>query len=346
MDGAIVKTEVTKEQWKELHNFNKQALRQNLKYYDDVYFSRFSVFEDEAGNEDDPMEYQADFETRFIETDTCERLDRERLLKGLTKAQQTLYYFSYERELSQEEIAKQLHIEQYRVSRMLKELDALIYSERLDDGSRDETELQVDYLYDRYRRTGRLEHYENVVMDDFLSNLLPQEDERLRCWFYTQSELYRYGIKFLIEYKLKDFSARNVYREMFTLKDLTARGYFIEYMTDLPLEYQWLYLHLEKEIERRSERFAKPEKVNHKGFIKELVKVAKKANMKPMGYYKTKLLPYMRSKYDKQGLQFAKKELGFYVVQENDSRPISEQIEEIIKRLPNKAQKYWQTLNA
>lgn len=68
--------------------------------------------------------------------------------------------------------------------------------------------------------------------------------------------------------------------------------------------------------------------------------------MKPMGCYKTKLVPYMRSKHDKQGLEFAKKEPGFYVVQENDSRPISERIEEIIKRLPNKEQKYWQTLNA
>lgn len=86
--------------------------------------------------------------------------------------QQNLYYFSYEMELSQEEIAKQLHIEQYRVSRMLKELDTFIYSEQLDDSRRDKTEI-LDYLYDCYRRTGRLEHYENLVMDDFLPNLLP-----------------------------------------------------------------------------------------------------------------------------------------------------------------------------
>ena len=73
-------------------------------------------------------------------------------------------------------------------------------------------------------------------MEDFLSNLLPEEDERIRCWFYTESELYRYGIKFLVRYKLEDYSNRNIYTEMFSLQALTARGYFMQFMTDLPLE--------------------------------------------------------------------------------------------------------------
>ena len=134
-------------------------------------------------------------------------------------------------------------------------------------------------------------------MQDFLSNLLPQEDERIRLWFYTESELYRYGIKFLVRYKLEDYSSRNVYTEMFSLKDLSARGYFLQFMTDLPMEYQWLYLHLQREIERRQELFKKPKARKHNRFIKELKAIAKKANTTPMEYFKNKGKQRKNEKY-------------------------------------------------
>ena len=181
-------------------------------------------------------------------------------------------------------------------------------------------------------------------MEDFLSNLLPEEDERIRCWFYTESELYRYGIKFLLRYKLEDYSTRNVYTEIFSLKVLSARGYFLQFMTDLPLEYQWLYLHLQKEIERRQELFKKPKPRKHNRFIKELKAIAKKANTTPMEYFKDTFLPYLNKKYSKQNLSFAKKELGFYVVKEDDKIPISEQLEKVITSLPKKEQKRLEAL--
>ena len=120
-----------------------------------------------------------------------------------------------------------LNLEQYQVSRILKELDEIIYTAKLDDGTRNEITLKVDYAYDYYRRTGKLEHLENVAMEDFLSNLLPEEDERIRLWFFTESELYRYGMKFLVRYKLEDYSNRNIYTEMFSLQDCTGIFYVL-----------------------------------------------------------------------------------------------------------------------
>ena len=329
VDGVTVKTEVTKEQWTALYAFNKKALRHDLKFYDDRYFTRFPVYEDEDGEEDDPMEHQADEKSLTCERDNCENIDSNNLYSRLTKSGKKLYDLYYKYDCTQEEIAKQLKLKQYQVSRLLQQLTEAFDKQLLDDGSRDEIDIQVDCLYNRYRKTGKLEHNENVVMTDFLSCLLPQEEDRLRCWFYTQSELYRYGIKFLIRYRLEDFSERNVYREMFALKDLTIRGYFMAYMTDLPIEYQWLYLHLQGEIERRAERFTKPKDYRHKEFIKELVKVAKKANMKPMEYFKTKFMPYLEEQNKKQLIDYAKKELCVCFADENETTPISEQIERI-----------------
>ncbi len=194
---------------------------------------------------------------------------------------------------------------------------------------------KIDYIPYQFRPVLKIIKSDSP-MEDFLSNLLPEEDERIRCWFYTESELYRYGIKFLVRYKLEDYSARNVYTEMFSLKDLSARGYFMQFMTDLPLEYQWLYLHLQKEIERRQELFKKPKPRKHNRFIKELKAIAKKANTTPMEYFKKTFLPYLESKYSKQTLAFAKKELGFFVIKEDNSTPISEQLEKVIKSLPKK----------
>ncbi len=338
IDGVVVKTEITIAQWKELYLFNKRLYRSNLKHYDDRYFARFPIYQDEDGDEADPMEYQSDVESFYAEVDACERLDLQNILMGLPEEQQDIYNLSYIQDFTQQEIAKTLNLEQYQVSRILKELDEIIYTAKLDDGTRNEIALKVDYAYDYYRRTGKLEHLENIAMEDFLSNLLPEEDERIRCWFYTESELYRYGIKFLVRYKLEDYSTRNIYTEMFSLKDLSARGYFMQFMTDLPLEYQWLYLHLQKEIERRQELFKKPKPRKNNRFIKELKAIAKKANTTPMEYFKKTFLPYLESKYSKQTLAFAKKELGFFVVKEDNSTPISEQLKKVIKSLPKKEQ--------
>ena len=123
---------------------------------------------------------------------------------------------------------------------------------------------------------------------------------------------------------------------MFSLKDLSARGYFMQFMTDLPLEYQWLYLHLQKEIERRQALFNKPKPRKHNRFIKELKVIAKKTNTTPMEYFKNTFLPYLESKCSKQNLAYAKKELGFFVVKDDNSTPISEQLEKAIKSLPKK----------
>lgn len=344
IDGVIVKTEITVEQWKELYLFNKRLYRSNLKHYDDRYFARFPIYQDEYGDEADPMEYQADTESFYTEANACERLDLQNILMGLTEYQKDIYTLSYIQDFTQEEIAKTLNLEQYQVCRILKELDEIIYTAKLDDGTRDEITLKVDYAYDYYRRTGKLEHLENVAMEDFLSNLLPQEDERLRCWFYTESELYRYGIKFLLRYKLEDYSTRNVYTEMFSLKDLTARGYFMQFMTDLSIEYQWLYLHLQKEIEGRQELFKKPKERKHARFIKELKAIAKKANTTPMEYFEKTFLLYLESKCSKQNLAYAKKELGFYVVKENDLTPIPEQLKKVIKSLPKKVRERLESL--
>ena len=128
------------------------------------------------------------------------------------------------------------------------------------------------------------------------------------------------------------------------MKDLTARGYFMQFMTDLSIEYQWLYLHLQKEIEGRQELFKKPKERKHARFIKELKAIAKKANTTPMEYFEKTFLLYLESKCSKQNLAYAKKELGFYVVKENDLTPIPEQLKKVIKSLPKKVRERLESL--
>ena len=128
IDGVIVKTEITVEQWKELYLFNKRLYRSNLKHYDDRYFARFPIYQDEYGDEADPMEYQADTESFYTEANACERLDLQNILMGLTEYQKDIYTLSYIQDFTQEEIAKTLNLEQYQVCRILKELDEIIYT--------------------------------------------------------------------------------------------------------------------------------------------------------------------------------------------------------------------------
>ena len=340
--GVIVKLEVTLHQWKKLYNYNRKVLRSSQKYYDEDYWRRFPVFMDDDGEEDDPLEHYADFDSRFCETDNIERMDRERLLSKMTNIGKKLYYLYYIKEMKQDEIATKLHTKQYRISRLLKELDEAIGKELLDDGERTETDIQVEYIYSRYRKTGKIETYEEVMFEDFLSNLQEWEETRLLKWFYGEKELYRYGIKFLIRYKYEDYGERNIYRELFKLKNLQVRGYFMSEMTELPLEYQWLFIYLEKEIEKRAERFAQPKEEKHEVFIRLLLKISKKAQMTPQQYVETKFLPFYRERIAKKNIEFASKELRFNFINENESRTIAKQIERVISKLPAKERKQWQ----
>lgn len=344
VDGRIVKTEVTLYQWKKLYNYNRSVLRSSHKYYDEDYWRRMPVFMDDEGKDDDPLEHIADFESRFCETDYVGRMDREKLISKLSKLGRELYHLYYIRGLSQDEIAARLHIKQYRVSRLLSQLDETIGTESLDDGGRNDTEILIQYRYNRYRKTGKLDNYEEVQFDDFLSNLRDWADRRLRKWFYSEKELYRYGIKFLIGYRIENYPERNIYRTVFKLKDLQARGYFMVEMAHLPLVYQWLFVHLEQEIERRSEWFKEPKDSKHELFIKQLLKISKKAQMSPKDYFETKFLPFYYVRMERKRTEYAAKELGVYFAKETDSRSIAEQINAIISKLPAKSRKQWQKL--
>lgn len=343
--GLIVKTEITEDQWKKLYNFNRKTMRSSQKYYDEDYYRRFPVFMDDDGEEDDPLEHYADYNSRFCETDNVERMDRAKLLSKMTEFGRKFYQLYYVNGMNQSEIATELHIKQYRVSRLLRELDEAIEMEFLDDGERTQTEIQIQYIYNRYRKTGKLDNYEEVKVEDFLSNLQAWKYNRLQKWFYSEKELYRYGIKFLIRYRLENFADSYIYRAVFGLKDLKVRGYFISEMEHLPLEYQWLFVYLEREIEKRAERFKEPKDNNNEEFIKLLAKISKKAKMSPEDYFETKFLPYYRERTAKKRMEFAVKELGIYFIKETDNRPIAEQINAIIKKLPAKSRKLWQKMS-
>lgn len=342
VDGIIIKTEVTLYQWKKLYNYNRKVLRSSQKYYDEDYFRRFPVFTGDDGEEDDPLEHYANFESRFCEIDNIERIDRESLLSKMTKLGRKLYHLYYVKGMNQDEIAARLHTKQYRISRLLKELDEVVGKELLDNGERTETDIQVEYIYNRYRKTGNLENFEEVMFKDFLSNLQDWEETRLLKWFYSEKERYRYGIKFLIRYKYEDYVECNIYRDLFKLKDLQVRGYFMLEMTELPLMYQWLFIYLEQEIEKRAERFEQPREKKHEEFIKLLLKISKKAQMSPQQYFETKFLPFYHERMTKKRIEFASKELGVHFVKDNDSRSIENQIERVISKLPAKERKQWQ----
>ena len=81
IDGVVVKTEITIEQRKELYLFNKRLYRSNLKHYDDRYFLRFPIYQDEDGDEADPIEYQADTESFYAEWQKQRQLNIKNLKK-------------------------------------------------------------------------------------------------------------------------------------------------------------------------------------------------------------------------------------------------------------------------
>ena len=96
------------------------------------------------------MEHQTDEKSLSCERDNCENIDRNKLYSKLTKFGKRLYDLYYKYDYTQDEIAKQLKLKQYQVSRLLQQLSEVFDKQSLDDGSRGSIDIEVDYLYNRY----------------------------------------------------------------------------------------------------------------------------------------------------------------------------------------------------
>ena len=95
-------------------------------------------------------------------------------------------------------------------------------------------------------------------------------------------------------------------------------------------ELQWLYLALCEEVESRKKTFPqKPAGTNFEKIFQKAEEICKRLNMTARDFADTRFMPMLEEKKEKRYKDYRRKYQNIVVADENDARPIEEQLRDI-----------------
>lgn len=232
---------------------------------------------------------------------------------------------------TQKEIAEKQNVTQGYVSKHLSKIAKEIEEKEVDE-TIPSIEWKVERFWDEFVSKRKMPDYFDIMVDMFMAGLPSEEYERLLKWFYSYREFLRWTLKYLLIYESKLIDEKT---ESALLKKLPKeqREIYQEIFeeADAPDCCKMTYLILAAEAERRKEAF----KVEPKGnaFIElnnELERIAKLKKLTTEEYITERFIPeFLEEKakrYQEYREYFEREYPNVLVVDEDDPRPIEEQL--------------------
>lgn len=219
-------------------------------------------------------ECAVDESTKYIEEDWCARIDKRAALKKLSPLERKAFYLT-EEGFNQVEISEMLKVNQSTVSRKLESAYRFMDYNRLDDG-RSKQDLEFEVVWETFLRYHKTDNDEDMQL--FVFTLLAGENllSLMFKWFYTPKEFARYGIRYLMLYKETSGEDINGYIAKLSVY---AQEFYRRHFTDKQAIYQWLYVLMMTETERRFLCFPEPKNDKFNGMEAEIEKLAKRREM-------------------------------------------------------------------
>ncbi|MCD8040486.1 MAG: hypothetical protein LUF82_03105 [Clostridia bacterium] len=272
----------------------------------------------------DDEESIPDEQQNFIMSDIENNLDRSVAVLSLTDEDKEIYELCMERGLTQDEAAERLNKTQSYVAKHL----AII----MDTLSIDED--RAEQQWEKYLDKHRTDDDEDILFDMFRYYLPVDEQIEIAQWFYSFREFFKFCLSYLI---LRPFDRADELEFGSRKNELPYHNrYYLEiYLYDWPDELQWLYLALCEKVESRKKILKEPpSQSNYEKALKEIEEIAAKLGMTAEQYWEQRAMPQFAKQLEKRYTDFRRKHKNMYVVDENDPRPIREQIIEIFGEGP------------
>ena len=192
-----------------------------------------------------------DRETRYIEGDLCEEIDRRALVRSFDKTDRCIYRLD-RKDFTQQEIARRLHLDQATVSRRLEKIYMRLDLMRLHDGERSQKELAFEAAWEEFLRTGHMRGDADVRA--FALQLLVGELflSTLHKWYYSPRELLHYSIRYLM------VGGKETREELLAQVSEPAKEFFFQRFQKEPNWMQMLCLRIIRELERRVAMMPEP----------------------------------------------------------------------------------------
>lgn len=281
-------------------------------------------------NDDDTL---LDEKQRGMLEDVTERATVDKRLSVLSEEDRELYRLYYLEEYTQAEIAEEIGKTQSYVAKHLAKIEDAL------SGSSESDEARANAQWKKFLDKFRTDDDEDILWDMFRVIMPVGDQAKMVSWFYSYREYYKFGLSYLVIRPFSKCKDDTIAELEFgnRLNELPHRSREIYYdIFDGQIdELRWLFLALCEEVEYRKKTMKeKPKQTNFEKIFEEAEKACSRLDMTVEEFIHKRFLPQQYARLEKQYTDFRRKYKNIVVIEEDDPRPIREQIIDIFGEGP------------
>jgi len=257
----------------------------------------------------------------------------EKRFSVFSEEDRKIYELYYVDDCTQTEIAEELGKTQSYVAKRLAKIDEFI------SGANESDEARAEAQWEKFLDKFRTDDDEDILWDMFRFIMPEEEQAEIISWFYSYREYFKFGLTYLIirpfaKYKSFEEAEFEFGNRMNELPQHSREVYYDIFDGQID-ELRWEYLALCEEVEYRKKTLKeKPKPTNFEKLYAEAEKICKRLDMTAEEFIQKRFLPKQKERLEKRYKDFRRKYQNIVVVDEDDPRPIREQIIDIIGEGP------------
>jgi len=345
-DDGLGSIDVSEEQFNklvaldtEMYNSDRREFRHHMSAR--AYLYRTKSLTPDIKTEAKAEEAIPDKNYDEIFSDVIDTADEDMALSQLSDEDKEIYLLIVRDGFSQAEVAEKIGKTQSYVAKRLARITDTV---NLAKSSIEEKNIAyADEQWEKYLGTHRTDNDEDILFDMYHALLPNEEIEKIMIWFNSFREYYKFGLTYLIlhpfdKYDELEFGTR--------ANEIPYENrYFLNMsLYNQPDEIQWLYLaYVEEVLKRKAKYKTPPSQRNYEKIIDEAERIGKRLDMTGKEFWDKRAAPKYADFLRKRYLSYRKKNYNVLVYDENDKRPISEQLKDAFgdgeKPMPNKSRK-------
>ena len=332
-DGILTSQEVTEELFDALSDMDEKfyALERREEYHNVRHLKpspHNHVFRPRKV-EDLPDKKMADVLQQ--QEDSADLLDARSLFRGDDKR---IYRMHFLEKQPQKEIAAALNRSQSYVSKRLAKIKETLESKALQQ-DRSRKEAYAERQWEQFLEKFRTENDEDILFDLFRCVCGPDLQEAFLEWFYSYREYSKFCLQYLILRPFDNASDEQFKQRLNRLSEWQQLTYRLQFAEQLD-EVRWLYIALcEKMNERQEKLRTPPSHPDEEKVQKEAKRIARRLGTTVEEYVNERFLPKLYERLGKRYEDFRHKYQNVAVIEEDDPRPVREQIVSIFGEGPD-----------
>ncbi len=281
-------------------------------------------------NDDDTL---LDDKQRDKLEDIADQVTVDKRLLSVSDEDKEIYRLYSDEDYTQDEIAKELGKTQSYIAKHLAKIEDEI------NGSKESDEARAEVQWEKFLDKFRTDDDEDILWDMFRFLLPVDEQVEIVSWFYSYREFYKFGLTYLVvrpfgKYKNETDAELDFGNRMNELP-LHSREVYYDIFDGQIDELRWLYLALYEAVEYRKKTMKiKPKPTNFEKILMEAEKACKRLEMSTQEFIEKRFLPTQKEKLEKRYTDFRRKYKNIVVIEEDDPRPVREQIIDIFGEGP------------